>query len=129
MQMCPTAKCSKCSTWVSAFAMSSIPPLQTSLYLSLSGTAGMRSELAMQLQIGKRKFAFLSEILSESIRPFLRRNRARERLDDRTRPTSDRCRNAGPCGGAGAGHDRCAGRTARSEEHTSELQSLRHLVC
>src|ERR1039458_1816395 len=30
---------------------------------------------------------------------------------------------------AGAGTWRCPGRYKRSEEHTSELQSLRHLVC
>src|SRR5437899_6288730 len=31
--------------------------------------------------------------------------------------------------GPGRGRLRAAGRAARSEEHTSELQSLRHLVC
>src|SRR5262245_64988693 len=31
--------------------------------------------------------------------------------------------------GGGGGMDRCTGRGTRSEEHTSELQSLRHLVC
>src|SRR5205814_10213729 len=35
-------------------------------------------------------------------------------------------RDGGAGGGPPSGHDRYAG---RSEEHTSELQSLRHLVC
>src|SRR5437899_4047651 len=39
-----------------------------------------------------------------------------------------RCSNRQPCLSPAAQHGKSPGR-ARSEEHTSELQSLRHLVC
>src|SRR5205814_7320168 len=45
-------------------------------------------------------------------------------------PISSRWRGPGPCRGGSRRSKRGeSSRTSRSEEHTSELQSLRHLVC
>src|SRR5438045_6761767 len=52
-----------------------------------------------------------------------------ERRFPDVRTPDDRHADFDRCVGAGVGRRALAGRRVRSEEHTSELQSLRHLVC